>query len=363
MISHAAEGSPAIVAPEVRNLAELAERLAEWLAHRLPDPRDIRVSNLSYPLGAGMSHETILFDAVWSAQGSVRRQGMVVRIKPIRRTVYLDDLFHTQFRVMQFMHEEGRVRVARPLWLEEDASILGAPFFVMERVAGRVAVSYPPYSRYGWVADATPEERRRMWEDAVRQLAEIQCLPISRAAFLELPGGAGLFDQEVNRWQRFVDWVDPKGERRLLRDTFDRLLAKGPANRPEGIVWGDSRLGNMMIGPDFRVAAVMDWEQPSLGGALHDLGWWLQIDHAQTVGQGIAPLEGMGTREETIKLWSEVCGKSAADIYWYETFACFKMECLSIRMAAIRNMPPNVLKSEPGSRTAKLLDRCFCGKA
>jgi aminoglycoside phosphotransferase (APT) family kinase protein len=356
MTARAPGPSPAIVAPEVRNLAELAEKLAEWLAWRLPDARHLRVSNLSYPLGAGMSHETILFDAVWREPASDRRQGMVVRIKPTRRTVYLDDLFDVQYRVMQLMHEHGKVRVARPLWLENDASILGAPFFVMEKVSGRVAISYPPYSKHGWVVDAAPGERRRMWEDAVRQLASIQTVPMLHAAFLELPGGPDLFLQEVNRWQRFVDWIDPNGERGLLRDTFDRLLAIGPANRPAGIVWGDSRLGNMMIGQDFKVAAVMDWEQPSLGGALHDLGWWLQIDHAQTIGQGVAPLEGMGTREETIALWREVCGKSAADIDWYEAFACFKMECLGIRMTAIRNMPPNVMKSEPGSRTAKLLD-------
>jgi aminoglycoside phosphotransferase (APT) family kinase protein len=350
-----AASAPAIVAPRVRDLAELGGRLAGWLSGRLPDARAISVSNLSYPLGAGMSHETILFDAAWREATSERMQGMVVRIKPTRDTVYLDDLFDAQYRLIQLMHHHGKVRVARPLWFEADASILGAPFFVMEKVVGRVAVSYPPYSKQGWLVDAAPTDRRRMWEDAVSQLAAIQRVPVSQATFLELPGGANRFDQEVDRWRRFIQWVDPNGARTLLRDSFERLLAAGPANRPEGIVWGDSRLGNMMIGPDFRVAAVMDWEQPSLGGALHDLGWWLQIDHSQTIGQGITPLEGMGTRAETIALWSEVSGKSAADVEWYEAFACFKMECLSIRMAAIRDMPLNVVSTEPGSRTAKLL--------
>lgn len=92
----------------------------------------------------------------------------------------------------------------------------------------------------------------------------------------------------------------------------------------------------MMIGADGEVVAVMDWEQPSLGGALHDLGWWLHSDHNQTAGQGIPPLEGMGTRDETIALWSEVSGKSAADIGWYEAFACLKMECLALRMMTLR---------------------------
>ena len=140
----------------------------------------------------------------------------------------------------------------------------------------------------------------------------------------------------------------------LLRDGFTRLLALRPRNRPEGIVWGDARLGNMMIGEDFSVAAVMDWEQPSLGGALHDLGWWLCSDRAQTEGRGLPALEGMGTREETIALWGEVCGKSAVDISWYEAFAMFKMECLGVRMQTIREMP--ALKAvEPGSMVARFL--------
>jgi len=346
----------AIVVPQVRDLAELALTLAQWLGARVPDARSLRVSNLSYPLGAGMSHETILFDACWREGTTDRTQAMVVRIKPTRHTMYRDDLFETQYRLMRLMHDRGEVRVARPMWFETDASILGAPFFVMEKVSGRVAVSFPPYSKHGWLVESAPADRRRMWASAVGQLAAIQRVPVAQAGFLELPGGPNGFDQEVNRWWRFIDWVDPARERALLRNTFERLLAAGPAHRPEGIVWGDARLGNMMIGPDFTVAAVMDWEQPSLGGALHDLGWWLQSDHSQTVAQGITPLEGMGTRDETIALWSEVSGKSAADIDWYQAFACLKMECLGIRMAAIREMPPNFVSTEPGSRTARLLE-------
>jgi aminoglycoside phosphotransferase (APT) family kinase protein len=353
MSANAPEPSAQIVAPNVRDLIDLASTLAAWLAARMPGARDIRVDNLSYPLGAGMSHETILFDASWHEGASEHKQGMVVRIKPMRDTVYPEDLFDQQYQLIQLMHEQAQVRVAKPLWFEADPAILGAPFFVMEKVAGRVAVSYPPYSREGWLVDTAPADRRRIWEDAVRQLAAIQRVPVSAAPFLELPGGPDLFNQEVQRWWRFIDWVDPTGERMLLRETYERLLAAGPANRPEGIVWGDSRLGNMMIGADCQVAAVMDWEQPGLGGALHDLGWWLWSDRNQTVAQGITPLEGMGSRDETIELWSEASGKSAADIDWYEAFACLKMECLGVRMMAIRGME---LRGEPGSGTARLLE-------
>lgn len=348
---------PAIVAPNVRDLDALAATLSPWLGRHLAGAQDIKVTNLSYPLGAGMSHETILFDAAWNDGGRAKSQGMVVRIKPTNSLVYCDDMFEQQYRLIQLMHANGAVRVAKPLWFEADGSILGAPFFVMEKVAGRVAVSYPPYSKSGWLVEIAPADRRRLWESAVQQLAAIQTVPAADAGFLKLPGGPDGFDQEVDRWRRFMHWVDPKRERSFLRETFDRMLAMAPANRPEGIVWGDSRIGNMMIGPDFHVVAVMDWEQPSLGGALHDLGWWLQCDHNQTFGQGITPLKGMGSREETIALWRQVAGKSAEDIAWYEAFASFKMECLAVRMVALREMPASVVNAESGRRTATLLDR------
>ncbi|MFC4595824.1 phosphotransferase family protein [Sphingobium tyrosinilyticum] len=347
---------PGIVAPAIRDLDELGAALTAWLGKQMPQARDVAIQNLDYPRGAGMSHETILFDASWIEDGVPRSRGMVVRIKPLRNTVFLDDLFDRQYQIMQLMHDTGLVRVAEPLWFEEDAALLGAAFFVMEKKAGRVAVSYPPYSREGWLVETAPADRRTAWEDSVRQLALIQHVPLAKAQFLTLPGGPVGFDQESDRWRRFLDWIDPQGQQQLLRNSFDRLLAGTPANRPEGIVWGDARIGNMMIGPDFKVAAVMDWEQPSLGGALHDLAWWLVHDHGQTVRQGIPRLDGMGSREETIALWSEVSGKSAADIEWYEAFASFKMECLSVRMTSFREMPSGMAYTAPGTGISKVLD-------
>ena len=346
---------PAIVAPNVRDLDILATTIVGWLGQRIPNARNLRLTDLRYPLGAGMSHETILFDASWVEDGRTAHRGMVVRIKPTRHFVYQDDMFDQQYRLMQAMHDSGHVRVARPLWIEHDPALLGAPFFVMEKIAGRVAVSYPPYSQSGWLVDAAPADRRRMWVDAVSQLAAVQKVPVADCAFLNLPGNfAEEFAQETDRWRRYLDWIDPIGKLVLLRDGFDRLLARKPDNRPAGLVWGDARLGNMMIGDDFSVAAVMDWEQPSLGGALHDLAWWLYSDYVQSEGRGIPVLKGMGSRDETIALWSEVSEKSAADIDWYEVFVVFKMECLGVRMQTLRGM---AAADAPGSSTARYLAR------
>lgn len=330
-----------IVAPETRDLDVLSAQLAHWLAGRLAGASDVRVTNLDYPRGAGQSHETILFDANWLAAGTRHTQGYVVRIKPTRQLVYPDDLFIEQYRLMRLLYEDGRVRVAQPFWFEESPALLGAAFFIMEKKIGRVPVSIPPYRESGWVAEATPEQRRIMWKNGVHQLAAIQSIPLSAVQFLAGPDNArdGLA-QEWDKYSRFITWMGGATFTPILRAAMDRLQKLWPANQPPGLVWGDSRLGNMMFDENFDVIAVMDWEQPSLGGALHDLAWWLVLSEAHHAAGPNRPFfEGMGTREETIALWQSLTGISAESVDWYEDFTRLKMSCLSLSTAKMGRYP------------------------
>jgi aminoglycoside phosphotransferase (APT) family kinase protein len=331
--------SDVIVAPATRDLDILSGKLSHWMTARLVGASGLELGNFDYPKGAGQSHETILFDARWSQDGVDHAQGFVVRIKPSSFTVFPDNLFEEQYRLMKVLHDGDYVRVARPIWFEEDASVLGAPFFVMEKVKGRVPVSVPPYAKSGWLADATPAQRRHLWEGAVRQLALLQRVPLDKVQFLAGPEHArdGLA-QEWDKYTRFVDWVRDDPRSAILEEGRQRLLSLWPKNQPEGVVWGDARIGNMMFDDAFDVVAVMDWEQPSLGGALQDLGWFVTLCetmHGRSSSFG-AYLEGMGSREETIALWEEVSGKSATDIEWYEDFTQLKMSCTGVRLDMLR---------------------------
>ncbi len=342
--------SDQIVAPETRDLAELAGALSGWLAQKMPGASDMVIDNLDYPRGAGMSHETILFDAHWREHGEAKSQGLVVRIKPEKMTVYPDNLFDEQYELMRVLHEGGYVRVARVLWLEQDKGLLGKPFFVMEKQVGRVPVSMPPYALEGWVTELSDAQHRKIWEEGVTQLALIQKVPLEKVQFLRGPAHAPEgFAQEWDKYVRFVEWVKDDPVAPILRDALVRLEGLTPANQPAGLVWGDARIGNMMFNDACEVVAVMDWEQPSLGGALQDLAWFLVLSdtmHGPGAQRG-KHLKGMGSREETIALWEQISGKSAADIEWYEDFTQLKMACTGARLGQLRGMqmqPPEYLR-------------------
>lgn len=347
--------SDVIVAPSTRDLDDLARDLIAWLGHMMPAASGMRVDNLAYPRGAGQSHETILFDAHWDEGGQSRSQGFVVRIKPSDFTVFVDTLFEEQYQVMRVLHDGGYVKVAKPLWFEEDCSILGNSFFVMEKMQGRVPVSIPPYAREGWLSKATPAQCRTLWENAVEQLAAIQNVPLDKLDFLKGPRGAenGLA-QEWDKYERFNVWIQEYVGSPALAKGLERLRATMPANPPEGLVWGDARIGNMMFDDAMNVVCVMDWEQPSLGGALNDLAWFTVISetmHCRNATVG-AYLEGMGSREETIALWEQHTGKSAADIEWFEDFTNFKMTCTGLRMGHWRGQ--RIMDEETIARRLKV---------
>jgi aminoglycoside phosphotransferase (APT) family kinase protein len=332
-----------IVAPETRDLDHLAQQLCTWLQERLPRASAIRVENLDYPRGAGLSHETILFDVFWSEAGQSRQRGCVVRIKPTGHQVFPDVYFEEQYRLMQAVHEAGHVRVAEPYWFEPDASILGAPFFVMEKKLGRVPVSLPPYADTGWVAEASPAQRRTLWENGVRQLAAVQRMQPAALGFLRgaNPAARDGLAQEWDKYQRFIAWAADAQFAPVFHAASARLQASWPKNQPPGLVWGDARLGNMMFDEAFNVVAVMDWEQPSLGGALHDLAWFITISDAMHGPTPTRPrLAGMGTREETIALWREITGISTDDIEWYEDFTRLKLSCCSLTTSKLGRHPP-----------------------
>jgi aminoglycoside phosphotransferase (APT) family kinase protein len=335
--------SDVIVAPSTRDLDDLSRDLADWMQSRMPDARGITIDNLDYPRGAGQSHETILFDAHWNEGGKRFDHGFVVRFKPVSFIMFPDDLWEQQIEVMRVFHEDGRIPVAKVWWKEDDETILGGKFYVMEKKYGRVTVSVPPYSMTGWFAESSPEQRHKAWRQGVEAMARLHTMPVENLQFLKGPPGAeqGL-PQEWDKWSRYVDWVNADGEIPILKEAQAKIASTMPDHSAPGLVWGDCRIGNMMFDENYDLVAVMDWEQPSLGGSLNDLAWWIVLGEQMHGASGFLGrhLEGMGTRQDTIDLWQSITGQSVEGLEWYEDFMALKTTLMSIRMGRMRGQGP-----------------------
>lgn len=332
-----------IITDKGRDLGLASGALVSWLAERFAPAKVVEVRDLRYPVGAGASNETILFEAVVEDGGTSAVHPLVLRVSPApENQMFLDVAFETQFKVLQRLRERDLVKVPEVLWFDDDPSWFGRPFFVMAQMRGRVPVSAPVYNKTGWLVDATPEQRHTVWESALREMARIHVVPPEVVPFVS-PRAAGVsgFEHALQYARDHYAWAaagrsHPVGER-----LYEWVFGNVPPTRPDdGVSWGDARMGNMMFGDDYRLVGVMDWEQVSLGGPLLDLGWWLFFDDVHSVGQGVERLPGLGTRQETIDIWEDATGLSAAGVEWYEIFAALRVVTLTIRTTIMRGATP-----------------------
>ncbi|WP_280397627.1 phosphotransferase family protein [Nocardia carnea] len=325
------------VFPKGRDLETTATILQAWLAARSAVTA-VEIDDPAYPQGAGVSNETV-FLRLHTARGV---EQVVLRVAPAaEHQMFLDPRFRIQHDILVALRRHSTVRVAEPLWLEEDPSVLGRPFYLMRRVSGAVPVSMPVYNSAGFLAQASRTQRRTLWEDAMGQLAAIHRVPVDAVGFVDRPeyGSAGN-QQQLGYWTAQAHWTLEDDIPEVVRTLLQWLTDNRPADSVPGLSWGDARIGNIAFGPDFRVTAVMDWEQASLAGPVADLAWWLVFDDAHSTGLDVPRLDGLGTRDETIELWQDLTGLRAVDLHWHEVFACVKAGLLSLRTRRVLRLPP-----------------------
>jgi aminoglycoside phosphotransferase (APT) family kinase protein len=208
----------------------------------------------------------------------------------------------------------------------EDESVIGAPFYVMEKVEGDVVTTAIP--------DAldTPEQRRRMAAELIDALIEIHGVDW-RACGLEGYGKpSGYLERQLRRFTGLWEHNQTR-EVPELEETTRWLSEHRPESGPATIVHGDYRLGNTMFAPGApaRLVAIFDWELATIGDPLADLGYLTATypepgDDAFTLFSlaAVTTREGFPTRAELIARYEEGSGRSMRDVRWYQTLALWK---------------------------------------
>ncbi|HEV3230203.1 MAG TPA: phosphotransferase family protein [Solirubrobacteraceae bacterium] len=220
----------------------------------------------------------------------------------------------------------GHARVPRVLAVCDDESVIGAPFYVMERVHGHVVTnSLPPELD-------TPVERGRMADELVDGLVEVHAVDW-RAVGLEGFGRpTGYLERQLRRFLGLWE-VNRTREIPAVETVGTWLREHMPESAPSTVVHGDYRLGNTMMAPGApaRLVAIFDWEMATIGDPLADVGYLctLWVDRRDPpLGKfelsGVTRLEGFPLREELIACYEERSGRSMTDIRWYQTLALWK---------------------------------------
>ena len=209
-------------------------------------------------VGGGQSNPTFFVD-----HGS---RSMVLRKKPAGPILPGAHAVEREYRVLKSL-ESTDVAVPRTILLSEDADVIGTPFYLMERVEGRVFHECA-------LSDAAPGERKDLYFAMADAMARLHAVRPDRIGLADYGKPGNYFERQIARWSRQYE-ESPSARIPAL----DRLIPWLRDNQPAddghvSIAHGDFRIGNMLFHPTRpEVVAILDWELSTLGHPLADLGF------------------------------------------------------------------------------------------
>jgi aminoglycoside phosphotransferase (APT) family kinase protein len=322
----------------------LRARLETWLGRHVAPDAGATVADVRSPSATGMSSETLLFDASWTEAGVRHDHAFVARVAPDPSDVPVFPRYDlaAQFRLLGIVAAHSTVPVPRVRWLEEDPSHLGAPFFVMDRVEGRVPPDVMPYTFGSWVSEASEAERRHLQDASVGVLAALHGIDIGAldVSFLTLAGsGTTPLRRQLEHQRRYYDWVRGDRHHPIIERAFAWLDAHWPRDEgPTVINWGDARIGNMLF-RGFEPVAVLDWEMAALGPREVDLGWFLflHVFFEDLAHQFNLPgLPGFLRPDDVTRTYERRSGHRVRDLRFYEAYAALRHAIIMARVHARR---------------------------
>jgi len=321
--------------PEKRDPEQIRRQLLPWLARRLPQAKALELRDLRSPSDTGFSSDTLLFELHWEQAGEKHQRRLVARIQPRGFNVFPSYDLTIQYRVMEALAGSD-VPVPRVLWNDWSGRVIGAPFYVMERMEGWVPADVPPMHTAGKVAEELgPEERALLWWNGLEAMARIHRLdPFALGlGFLDAPerGDTPLL-QQLTDYDQFFSWgTGNRGRYPLIECSLTWLRENAPGEEPTRLCWGDSRLANQIFS-GLQCVGVLDWEMVRLGNPVQDLAWWISADRCFSDGLGVERLEGFPDRAATVARWEEMTALPAEPLDYYEVLALMRFAVIMARI-------------------------------
>jgi aminoglycoside phosphotransferase (APT) family kinase protein len=231
-----------------------------------------------------------------------------------------------EYRLLERLHPSFPL-APKPLALCEDTSLIGAPFYVMERRRGLVLdQDFPP----GWQPD--PALHSAIADSLVHVLVDLHAVDWQAAGLGDLGRPAGYLQRQVSGWiERYRRaQTEPVPE---VEPLAGWLTARLPASPPATVIHNDYKLNNVLLDPadPRRLTAVLDWEMATVGDPLSDLAsllvYWTAPGEADLMGglKSVTAEPGFPSRQYLLERYARFSGRDLSGLDYYVAFAYFKV--------------------------------------
>ena len=290
-------------------------KLADWLATVLPYGGSPLLID---KFAGGQSNPTYKV-----TQG---RRVMVLRRKPFGTLLPSAHAIEREYRLIAALHSTG-FPVPRAIALCEDASVIGAPFYLMTMVEGRNLWE-------GALPDTPRNERRAHYEAMIDTLAALHTLNPQALGLGDFGRPGNYFARQIERWTsqyRSAQTEDIAEAEHLI----EWLPATLPAQDRTSIIHGDYRIDNLIFASGApEVAAVLDWELATIGDPLADfaylaMNWIMPADGRSGLAGIDLAAAGLPTLDGAIARYCAATGREGLpDLHWYFAYNLFRLTAI-----------------------------------
>jgi len=251
----------------------------------------------------------------------------VMRRKPFGKLLPSAHAVDREYKVITALHAQG-FPAAKTYGLCMDDGVIGAAFYIMQMVEGRVFwdQTLPAVER---------AERRPIYESEILTLAKLHSYDPEKIGLGDYGRPGNYFARQVDRWTKQY-----RASETEKVDEVERLIEFLPKTVPQqdrvSVVHGDYRLDNMIFAADKpQVMAVLDWELSTLGDPLADFTYllmqWIMSSGGGRTGLVGADLTALNipTLEQAIEIYCKATGRAhIPDLNWYYSYNLFRLTCI-----------------------------------
>jgi aminoglycoside phosphotransferase (APT) family kinase protein len=220
----------------------------------------------------------------------------------------------------------------------DDESVIGAPFYLMERRRGIILRGKPPADR-----PVPPELVRGLCETLVDHMAELHALDYRAAGLADLGKPEGYVERQVAGWIKRYHDARTDDVPDLERTASWLAENRPPESGAASLIHNDFKFDNFVLDPDdlTRIVAVLDWEMATIGDALMDLGttlaYWTEVNdpaplHQFIVGPTTQP--GSMTRRELVERYGRTTGRDTTNMLFCYVCGLFKVAVIAQQIYA-----------------------------
>ncbi|MBS0471344.1 MAG: phosphotransferase family protein [Proteobacteria bacterium] len=251
----------------------------------------------------------------------------VLRKKPPGQLLASAHQVDREYRVMKALENTG-VPVPRMRLLEQDDSIIGTGFYVMDFLEGRVF-------RDARLPGLSPKERAAVYDELNATLAKLHLVDHEAVGLGDFGRPSGYFERQVARWTKQYRGAESE-HIPAMEKLIEVLPGMIPADQSVSIAHGDYRLENTMFHPtEPKLIAVLDWELCTIGHPLADIGYngFMWHSHGESWGtlDGVDfATSGIPTEAEYRDAYCRRTGRDRIDNWnFYVAFGIFRLASIS----------------------------------